>query len=163
MLPSISMCWCHLVLLLLTHINWNLFFKKFTDVLRFCLGICFKLPLNYHSDGILLHSFLLPPISPRLAISPQEEQLLKLPLPWHIYKSLYLFLDSEQKLDKSKKFDNPGMEVQFKIAFKRYYFFATKIQKQIDPARNCATDTSFNPYFKISTPFILLPPLHQIS
>ena len=52
----------------------------------------------------------------------------------HILKILsgYPFFNSELKLGKSNKSNNPGMEVQFKRAFKTCYFLSPKkgIQKQ---------------------------------
>ena len=84
--------------------------------------------------------------------------------PRHIKNSLsvYLFLDSEPQLGKSKESNNQGMKLQVKRAFKSYSFLLIKIQTdsawnwpqlQILVCSNC-----LNPLLQNQCPLILLPP-----
>ena len=96
--------------------------------------------------------------------APQVKQLSKLPPSRHTKnsRSLYLYLDFELKLGKSKEFDNQGMKAQVKRAFKSYSIFITKKSSK-KVGRLCVKVLSRcpNTLFQSQYPFILLPSLFQ--
>ena len=78
--------------------------------------------------------------------------------------SVYLFLDTKSQLGKSKEFNNQGMKVQVKKAFKSYSFFGTKktIKNRQAPHEFFSSNNSYSsfastPHFKVNSP-LLLPP-----
>ena len=94
--------------------------------------------------------------------------------------NMYLFLNSELQLGKSKEINNQGIKVQVKIAFKSYSFiFVTKMQKKqnkketnkpnkqtnsawnfLQPSRQMCRGVSL-PYFNISTTIFYDPLLFE--
>ena len=86
--------------------------------------------------SIKAHGFFPPPNPTSGKFSSKESHLAPYQahqLPKHLsfrhinnIPSIYLFLDSEQQLGKSKEFNNQGMKVQVKRAFKRYSFLSQK-------------------------------------
>ena len=79
-----------------------------------------------HITRSIVHNFLLSPRLPGKSLVPTSSSSRLI----SNYICVYLFLNSEPQLGKSKEFNNQGMKVQVNKDFKTYYFLSPKKEKK---------------------------------
>ena len=86
----------------------------------------------------------------------QAEQLPKLSPSRHNSLSMYLFLDSEPWLGKSKELNNQGMKIHSKELYKSFFFVTQKKVDRLCMKFSSIPNTSVQPqptFSKFSTPY----------